>query len=341
MLSVALNEAVGLSAPDLHKEAFDIQQHESPAEHVRNSPWVGYSYRAHHKPYLRYGVLCLDQCRCFAGSNIGTTDHPDWAEEAIIWKFHILRTSELPARLYLKSAEVSRHREHDQDILLGVVKINLAFKKAEGESDAAEWLDVQEGAGKMRLRTRYAKNTSKQLEDLEGVYCSGGQPSKVAALRSKKRQRLYAQNTIRTAHIGGFPSNVSESLRFQIDTPFIAQLAFAYQRDSGLHLLAPLVAGEHLFYRLQRDRLFDTDRSIFYAAELFCGVKHLHNLDIVYGGLRPKSILISILGHTAIFDHNLFLQEPGTEVQVETIDEVIWYPSPEALLGQGYSKLSE
>lgn len=124
-----------------------------------------------------------------------------------------------------------------------MVKINLAFEKGQGESDAAEWLDVQERTGKMRIRIKYARNTPTQLEDLEGVYCSGKQPSKVTALRSKETQQLYSQKTIRTAHIGGSSPAASESLRFQIDTPFIVQLAFACRGDSGLHLLTPFVAG--------------------------------------------------------------------------------------------------
>lgn len=122
VLSVTLYEAIGLSAPEQHKEAFDIQQHESLAQSDRAPPWVGRSYQHHHRPYWPYAVLCLDQFRAFAGSILGTTDNPGWAGEAIVRKFYMVRASELSVRLYLKRAETCH--EANQDILLGVVKLN-------------------------------------------------------------------------------------------------------------------------------------------------------------------------------------------------------------------------
>lgn len=248
----------------------------------------------------------------------------------------MVRASELSVRLYLKRAETCH--EANQDILLGVVKLNPLFEDGHGESDGTQWLDVDEGTGKMRIGVRYAEDTSEKFQDSEHAYCAGGQLPEMTASRNKETQQLFTRKTIKTELIS---STTHQSLRFRIDSPFIAALAFAFQGETGLHLFAPFIAGEPLFYRLQRDRVFDADRSRFYAAELLCAFKHLHKLDIVYLGLTPRNILIDTLGHIIIVDHNLFV--PGLEngFQVPSMDAVFSFPAPEVLLGRAHSKSSD
>jgi len=42
------------------------------------------------------------------------------------------------------------------------------------------------------------------------------------------------------------------------------------------------VIGGELFYHLQNERKFSTERARFYAAEIVLGLEHLHKLGIIY-----------------------------------------------------------
>lgn len=277
----------------------------------------------------------MGQSRVFAAAVAGTTDCPVWAQEGVVWKFDVVRASQLVIRLFLKSPGVN---SRDQDIPLGVAKIDPCFEERDAVG-AAEWVHVQGGGtGKLCIGMAYAKKTLPEMGDVKDTYCSIGLVSKVTALRKQDTQQLYALKTISPSQIGA-ASTASPSLRFQIDSPFIAPLAFACQSQSELHLLMPFVSGEHLFYRLQRDRLFDAARSRFYAAELLCAMKHLHELHIVYGGLRPSSILINCLGHVTVVDYRLFLSPSMTDASVA--DRASCYLAPEVLVGQAHSNSSD
>lgn len=277
----------------------------------------------------------MGQSRVFAAAIAGTTDSPVWAQEGMVWKFDVARASQLVIHLFLKFPKASKR---EQDIPLGVVTINPPFEER-GAAGAAEWVDVQGvGTGKICIGMSYAKKTLAEAGDVKYAYCSTGQVSKTKPLRKQGTQQLYALKTIDPLQIGTV-STASPSLGFQIDSPFIASLSFACQSQSALHLLMPFISGEHLFYRLQQDRLFDTDRSRFYAAELLCAMEHLHELRIVYGGLRPKSILINCLGHITVVDYHLFLSQSMTDASVA--GGVSWNPVPEVLLGQSYSNSSD
>lgn len=277
----------------------------------------------------------MGQSRVFAAAIAGTTDSPVWAQEGMVWKFDVAQASQLVIHLFLKFPNTSKR---EQDIPLGVVTINPPFAGGDA-AGAAEWVHIQGGGtGKICIGMSYAKKTLVAIGDLKSAWCSTGLVSKVKSFRKQDTQQLYALKTIDPLQIGT-ASTASPSLGFQINSPFIASLAFACQSQSAVYLLTPFIPGEHLFYRLQQDRLFDTDRSRFYAAEILCAMENLHELGIVYGGLRPKSILINCLGHLTIVDYHLFLSQSMTEASVA--GGAMWNTAPEVLLGQAYSKSSD
>ena len=47
-----------------------------------------------------------------------------------------------------------------------------------------------------------------------------------------------------------------------------------------------------LFFLLQQERVFNEQRSRFYAAEIASAIGYLHKLDIIYRDLKPENILI-------------------------------------------------
>ena len=264
----------------------------------------------------------------FVGSIAGTTESPLWAGEAIHWKFDVSRPSELTVYLYLKNPNPS---QRGQDISLGVVRIDPLFE--EKKPRTVDWLDVQEGTGRIRIGVGYVKEKYLEIGVIEEVLFHG------SAWRKQDTQQVYALKTIRIADISPL-SALLDNLRFQINSPFIAPLTFASQSPEGLlYLLSPFITGGHLFYYLSRDQCFEINRATFYAAEILCALDHLHDFDIVYRGLGPSNVLLNSSGHVTIVSLDLFFSETNDEV--ETLNRTSRCPSPEMLLGQGHSKAAD
>lgn len=73
---------------------------------------------------------------------------------------------------------------------------------------------------------------------------------------------------------------------------------------SGLDLLDLLLIHNHL----------SEESAQFYAAEILCGLEHLHSLKIVHVDIKPANVLISRNNHVMItdFDHSLDISEGPT-----------------------------
>ncbi len=53
---------------------------------------------------------------------------------------------------------------------------------------------------------------------------------------------------------------------------------------------------------------FHESKALFYAAEIICGLQHLHNNQIVYRDLKPENILLDDSGHIRISDLGLAVE---------------------------------
>lgn len=59
---------------------------------------------------------------------------------------------------------------------------------------------------------------------------------------------------------------------------------------------------------------FDLLRARFYAAEVVCGLEHLHQQGIVYRDCKPENILLDDYGHVRISDLGLAVEIPEGEM---------------------------
>ena len=126
-------------------------------------------------------------------------------------------------------------------------------------------------------------------------------------------------------------------------SPFCVYLKYSFKDKTNMYFGLPLMTGGDLHYHLCRSpKAFGLERTVFYAAEIFLGLSHLHSLGIIYRDLKPENILLDETGHTMISDLGLAVT---TEFTPETRDHrtiqgkagTPGYWSYEIVNGKGYA----
>ena len=81
-------------------------------------------------------------------------------------------------------------------------------------------------------------------------------------------------------------------------------LAYAFETKEALCLVLTIMNGGDLKFHIHNmhnpSSGFEEARARFYAAEITCGLEHLHGMRIVYRDLKPENILIDDVGKQAI-----------------------------------------
>lgn len=92
-------------------------------------------------------------------------------------------------------------------------------------------------------------------------------------------------------------------------------LAYTYETKDSLCLVLTLMNGGDLKFHIHHMGApgFSESRAMFYAAEIACGLQHLHENQIVYRDLKPENILLDDLGHIRISDLGLAIEIPCDE----------------------------
>lgn len=67
-------------------------------------------------------------------------------------------------------------------------------------------------------------------------------------------------------------------------------------------------------YNMGGEPGFEMVRARFYAAEVVCGLEHLHQQGIVYRDCKPENILLDDHGHVRISDLGLAVEIPEGEM---------------------------
>lgn len=142
-LVVSLFEGVGFSPPDQCKEVFNRHQQESLAQDDKVKV-PGSSSQGSHHHFLPYALLDFGKSQVFVCSVSGTTENPLWEGHETSYDFDVSQAAELVIHLYLTNPDISKG---GQDISLGTGRIIPLF---ENEKPLVEWLDVQDGTGKIR-----------------------------------------------------------------------------------------------------------------------------------------------------------------------------------------------
>ena len=101
---------------------------------------------------------------------------------------------------------------------------------------------------------------------------------------------LQEQNILKRLAINSLRSLLKNSL-----------ICSFYDRGSPLlvHIKGSMLKLPHL---LDYSSPFSMNNAKFYSSEIFCGLEHLHSMDVVHLDIKPGNILLSHTGHILITD---------------------------------------
>ncbi|XP_055848139.1 G protein-coupled receptor kinase 2 isoform X1 [Episyrphus balteatus] len=132
---------------------------------------------------------------------------------------------------------------------------------------------------------------------------------------------------------------IEKQILQKINSRFVVNLAYAYETKDALCLVLTIMNGGDLkfhIYNMGGDPGFELLRARFYAAEVVCGLEHLHQQGIVYRDCKPENILLDDHGHVRISDLGLAVEIPEGEMVRGRVGTV-GYMAPEVIDNDKYS----
>ncbi|XP_074640267.1 G protein-coupled receptor kinase 5-like [Tubulanus polymorphus] len=124
----------------------------------------------------------------------------------------------------------------------------------------------------------------------------------------------------------------------KINSRFVVNLAYAFETKEALCLVLTIMNGGDLKFHIHNmgNPGFDEQRAVFYAAEIACGLEHLHAERIVYRDLKPENILLDDNGHVRISDLGLAVEIPEGE-SIRGRVGTVGYMAPEVVRNEKYT----
>lgn len=164
----------------------------------------------------------------------------------------------------------------------------------------------------------------------------------VFACQSKFSGKMYALKKLEKKRVkkrGGEKLALNEKqILEKVDSRFVVGLAYAYQSKDSLCMVLTLMNGGDLRFHIYSigSPGIDEHRVIFYAAEISCGLHHLHKARIAYRDMKPDNILLDDNGHIRISDLGLAVHIPeGQSVRGRV--GTPGYMAPEVIDGHRYT----
>uniref|UniRef100_A0A3Q0SKH7 G protein-coupled receptor kinase n=1 Tax=Amphilophus citrinellus TaxID=61819 RepID=A0A3Q0SKH7_AMPCI len=190
---------------------------------------------------------------------------------------------------------------------------------------------------KMLERQPITKDTFRQYR----VLGKGGF-GEVCACQVRATGKMYACKKLEKKRIkkrkGESMALNEKQILEKVNSRFVVSLAYAYETKDALCLVLTIMNGGDLKFHIYNMGTpgFDKDRVQFYAAQICCGLEHLHRELIVYRDLKPENILLDDNGHIRVSDLGLAIKVPDGELIRGRVGTV-GYMAPEVINNEKYA----
>ncbi|XP_072000658.1 protein kinase C delta type-like [Engystomops pustulosus] len=125
-------------------------------------------------------------------------------------------------------------------------------------------------------------------------------------------------------------------LQLASGSPFLIHADFAFQTRGFLLLgMEYMSCGDFNTFLLAKGQL-NIPSARFYAAELVCGIQHLHSKGVIHRDLKPENILMAGSGHLKISDFGLAIDNMHGDRMATGYAGTPGYMAPEILAGKEY-----
>ncbi|CAG4973516.1 unnamed protein product [Colias eurytheme] len=133
---------------------------------------------------------------------------------------------------------------------------------------------------------------------------------------------------------------IEKQILQRINSRFVVNLAYAYETKDALCLVLTIMNGGdlkfHIYNMCGAESGLGLERARFYAAQVACGLEHLHKMGIVYRDCKPENILLDDAGHVRISDLGLAVDVPeGGSVRGRV--GTVGYMAPEVIDNERYT----
>ncbi|XP_063629795.1 G protein-coupled receptor kinase 2 [Cydia splendana] len=133
---------------------------------------------------------------------------------------------------------------------------------------------------------------------------------------------------------------IEKQILQRINSRFVVNLAYAYETKDALCLVLTIMNGGdlkfHIYNMCGADTGLGLERARFYAAQVACGLEHLHKMGIVYRDCKPENILLDDAGHVRISDLGLAVDVPDAGAVRGRVGTV-GYMAPEVIDNERYT----
>jgi len=156
------------------------------------------------------------------------------------------------------------------------------------------------------------------------------------ALKTLDKERLRQKNAVKSAIR---ERSILISLSSADCSRFVTSLAYTFSDACAVYFVMDCALGGTLLYHLHHSFPggFEEGHVRFYAAQLVCGLAHLHAQLILYRDLKPENTLLTSAGTIMLSDFGVSEALPSASAQTRGKAGTRSYMPPEALSGGWYS----
>ncbi|XP_071972710.1 serine/threonine-protein kinase Sgk2-like [Engystomops pustulosus] len=166
-----------------------------------------------------------------------------------------------------------------------------------------------------------------------------GAYGKVVLASDPITDELLAVKIMSKSKIKDTISTELEVLRIGAECRFLISLRGSMETTTKYIIAMDYMAGGDLFGLMMEWMPFDMQTTRPFAAEMYCGLRYLHDHGVIHRDLKPENILLDDIGHIKIADFgisaiNVFREDTTTGIAGST-----GYIAPEVLDEEPYNHL--